>query len=282
MHFVDTHAHLDFEYEANLDTKKIIDNANKAGVSKIITISSDLKSIDNASKISQDFENVFHSLGLHPHDAKDFNNEVANKIIALKNKKTVAIGETGLDYYYEHSPRDIQKKVFIEQIELSYELKLPLIIHVREADKDCYEILSSETKDNELKGVLHCYSGTKNELKKYLDLGFYVSFTGIITFPKAELVKESAQYAPKDRIMLETDSPFLAPIPYRGKKNYPEYIPIIAQKLSELRGESLETVANYTTKNAETLFGIWKPMTILQKNTWLKIKIIYKYFKNWS
>jgi TatD DNase family protein len=254
MFFVDTHAHLDFEYEAGITPEKIVKEAEEKLVTKIITISSDVSSIKKSFDIASRFTNVYHAMGVHPHDSKDFNQNVENDIVALKGPKCVGIGETGLDYYYEHSPKDIQKKAFTKQIELASRLKLPLIIHVRDADKDAYDILKTEIKD--ISAVLHCYSGTKEQLKKYLDLGMFVSFTGIITFPKADAVKESAAYAPQDRIMLETDSPFLAPVPFRGQKNYPKHIPTIAQKLADIRNEKIEKVAEYTSKNAHTLFGI--------------------------
>ena len=256
MFFVDTHAHLDFEYEQDITPEKIIKEAEDNLVTKIITISSDVPSIRRSFEIASKFQNVYHSMGVHPHEAKDFNQEVEKDILFLKSKKLVAIGETGLDYYYDHSPRDVQRSAFIKQIGLAYELKLPLVIHVRDADQDCYDILKTELIKNNISGVLHCYSGTKDQLKKYLDLGLYVSFTGIITFVKSDPVKEASSYAPKDRIMLETDSPFLAPIPLRGQKNYPKNIPIIAKKLAEIRVETIEEVADYTSKNANTLFGI--------------------------
>jgi TatD DNase family protein len=251
--FIDTHAHLDFDYEDGKTPADIVKEAKEKNVTRIITISSSVESIQKSFEIAKDLDDVYHSMGVHPHDAKDFNGDVEQKILSLKNKKTVAIGEIGLDYYYEHSPKETQKKVFVKLIHLARTINLPIIVHVRDADKEAYEILKSEY-DGSCSGVLHCYSGTKEQLKKYLDIGMHVSFTGIITFPKADSVREAAVYAPQNRIMLETDSPFLAPIPLRGKKNYPCNIPIIAQKLAEIRGQTLQDVAHYTTLNAEDLF----------------------------
>jgi TatD DNase family protein len=256
MEFTDTHAHLDYDFEENKTVGDIIKEAYANSVTKIITVTSNPASLSKARAIAGDFENVFHSLGVHPHEAADFSAETEKEIQALNNKKCVAIGEIGLDYYYEHSPKDIQKKVFVRQIEIARELSLPVIIHTRNADKDTYDILSSEYRGNNCAGVIHCYSGTPEQLKKYLDLGMYVSFTGIITFPKAEEVKASAKYAPNDRIMIETDCPFLAPVPHRGKKNYPAYVKLIAEKLAEIRGIDLETVATLTNKNVKGLFKI--------------------------
>lgn len=255
MEFIDTHAHLDFEYENNETVKDIIERASNNNVTKIITISSAPKSIEATFKLSQEFKNVYRSAGLHPHEAKDFSLEIEKSIIGLKDDKCVAIGEIGLDYHYELSPKDVQQKVFIRMTEIARTLKLPIVVHSREADKETYEILKSEYKDL-CNGVLHCYSGNKEQLKKYLDLGMYVSFTGIITFPKADIAKESLKYAPEDRIMIETDCPFLAPVPHRGKKNYPEYIPIIAAKVAELRDQTIDKVAEYTTHNATQFFKI--------------------------
>ena len=255
MEFVDTHAHLDFEYEEGITPEKIIKEASEVGVNRIITIGSDPASLKKIYDIANNFENVYYTLGVHPHEAKDFNLEIEKEILSLKSKKCVAIGEIGLDFFYDHSPRDTQKKVFVRQINMARELDLPIVIHIRDADREAYDILKSEFKDF-CNGVVHCYSGTKEQLKKYLDLGMYVSFTGIITFNKAINVQESALYAPKERIMLETDAPFLAPIPHRGKKNYSKYIPIIAAKVSELRKETLESVAEYTTANAVKFFNI--------------------------
>ena len=254
MEFIDTHAHLDFEYDEGKTLEDIVDEAKKDGVSKIITVASAPDSLDSVAKIAASFDGVYHSLGIHPHDSKSFSPEIEKQILKLNNPKCVAIGETGLDYYYEHSERQVQKKAFIKQIDIARELKLPLIIHIREAYKDAYEILRSEFKDI-CPAVLHCYTGSKEDLKKFLDLGIFVSFTGIITFDKATNVKESALYAPIDRMMLETDAPFLAPIPHRGKKNYPKYTVLIAKKIAEIKNMELSLVADKTTKNASSLFG---------------------------
>lgn len=254
MDLVDTHAHLDYEFEDGKTVTEIVKEAKAESVTKIITVTSAPESLSKARLIADDFENVFHSLGIHPHESKDFTKETEQEIYSLNNKKCVAIGEIGLDYFYEHSEKNIQKKVFARQIEIARELNLPIIVHTREADKDTYEILSSEYRGDNCKGVIHCYSGSPELLKKYLDLGMHVSFTGIITFPKAEDVKASARYAPDDRIMVETDCPFLAPVPHRGKKNYPKYVKLVAEKLAEIRGTDLENIAKITTANALSFF----------------------------
>lgn len=253
--FIDTHAHLDFDYDEGKTPKDIVKEAKENNVTRIITISSDPASIKKSYDIAQEFDCVYHSMGIHPHDAKHYGPDTEKEILSLKNKKTVAIGETGLDYHYMHSPKDAQKKTFAELIGLAKKMGLPVIVHVRDADQEAYEILKSEYGTT-CKGVLHCYSGDKGQLKKYLDLGMYISFTGIITFPKADTARESLAYTPDNRLMLETDSPFLAPVPLRGKKNYPCNIPLIAKKVAEIRMQTIEAVASYTTSNAEKLFSL--------------------------
>lgn len=253
MEFIDTHAHLDFEYEKNTSVEEILKEAKKENVNKIITIGSDINSLKKAPIIASEHKNVYFSMGLHPHEAKYYNQDVEKEIKANKNKKFVAIGEIGLDYFYMHSSKKEQEKAFLSQLELSKKLNLPCVLHIREADSDAYSILKS-FKD--MKAVLHCYSSNKENLRKYLDLGFFVSFTGIISFKKAENVREALKYAPKERIMIETDSPYLAPIPFRGKTNYPKYISIIAKSMATTRNESIEEVASYTTNNANLFFNL--------------------------
>ncbi|MEI6092084.1 MAG: TatD family hydrolase [bacterium] len=255
MELIDTHAHLDFEYEDGITPEIIVKEAVEHDVKRIITIASDPASLEKVSQIANALDGVYYSLGVHPHEAKDYNKDIEDQIKHLKAKKCVAIGEIGLDFFYDHSPRDIQKKVFVKQIDLARQLNLPIIVHIRRADIEAYEILKGEYKDY-CNGVIHCYSDTKEQLKKFLDLGMLVSFTGIITFSKAIEAQQSASYAPCDRIMLETDAPFLAPIPHRGKKNYPKYIPIIAKKIAELRKETIQEVAKYTTANATKFFSL--------------------------
>lgn len=250
--YIDTHAHLDFEYEK--DTLNILEAAKKEGVEKIINISSSPSSFAKIQKLSSDFENLYHSLGVHPHDAKDYNSDVEKEIYALKNKKTLAIGEIGLDYFYKLSEPEVQKKVFVKQIHIANSLKLPIVLHIRDAHSEAYDIIKTEIA-NLNSCVVHCYTGSIDILKKYLNLGMYVSFTGVITFPKASDVKESVKYAPMDRIMLETDAPYLAPVPHRGKTNYPEYVPILAKELSLIKELDLKVVAPIIYDNSFKFFN---------------------------
>jgi TatD DNase family protein len=253
MEFIDTHAHLDFKDEENISVEKILKEAKEKNVNKIITIGSDINSLKKAPKLANKYENVYFSMGLHPHEAKHYSNNIEEEIKNTKNKKLVAIGEIGLDYFYMHSSKKEQENAFISQLQIAISLNLPCVLHIREADFDAYSILKN-FKD--IRAVLHCYSSDKEKLKKYLDLDFFVSFTGIISFKKAENVREALKYAPKERIMLETDSPYLAPIPFRGKTNYPKYIAIIAENMAKIRKETLEEVANYTTNNAISFFKL--------------------------
>lgn len=252
---IDTHAHLDFKFDDDITVDKIVAEAAEDGVKIIICACSSVDSLEKTTEIANKYSGVYHSLGVHPHDSKDFNADVDRMFFDLYGKKCVAIGETGLDYYYEHSPGTIQKKVFARETEIARELGLPLIVHSREADRDTYEILKSEYGDT-CNGVIHCYTGNREQLKKYLDMGMYVSFTGIITFPKTAEIADAARYAPDDRIMVETDAPFLAPVPFRGKINYPKYVVRVAEKLAEIRERTPEEIAAITTRNARAFFGL--------------------------
>lgn len=249
--FIDTHAHLDFKFDISID--EILEKAKAKNVEYIINISSSKDSLEKVIGISNIYKNVFNTLGIHPHDAKDYNPDIETSIYNLKNNKTLAIGEIGLDYYYLHSSKEIQKKVFIKQIEVAYNLKLPLVLHIRDAHKDAIEVLKTEKVAS---AVVHCYSGTKENLKQYLDLNYFVSFTGIITFLKATDVKEVFKYAPLDRIMLETDCPYLAPEPYRGKTNYPYYVPIIAEAGAKIKELDINFFANKIYQNSINFFKI--------------------------
>jgi TatD DNase family protein len=251
--YIDTHAHLDFDFD--LDTNTIVLNAKEKKVNYIINISSSVESLAKVSKLSITYNNIYNTLGIHPHDAKDYSKEVENNIYKLKNVKTVAIGEIGLDFFYLHSSKEQQKKVFIKQIEIAKALGLKIVLHVRDAHKEALDILEQEKTHN---AVIHCYSSTKDNLKKYLDLGLYVSFTGIITFKKSNEIKEALKYAPLDRIMLETDSPFLAPSPYRGKTNYPEYIPIIAKEAAIIKNILFHSFSDAVFNNSINFFNIKK------------------------
>jgi TatD DNase family protein len=192
---------------------------------------------------------------VHPHDASRADGLLASLREAAARPEVVAIGELGLDYHYMRSPKDVQQQAFRAQLRLARDLGKPVILHLREAHADAMEILVDE-KVTEVGGVVHCFSSGPAELAEYLDLGLYISFSGIVTFPQAKPVREAAALTPPDRLLVETDSPYLAPVPHRGAQNEPAFVVHTARVLSELRGEPLETVAAHTTENARTLYGL--------------------------
>jgi TatD DNase family protein len=251
---IDTHAHLEM-----LDgIHNVIERARDTGLERIVAISSDLISSKKSLEIASDFPMVFAAVGIHPHEASSFSEEILLEIEGLGiEEKVVAIGETGLDYHYMHSSRDIQINSFRKHIELAKKLNLPLVIHVREAHDEVLKILKEEDAW-ETMGVIHCFTGDYETAKRYIDEGFYISFSGIVTFKNAEEIREAARKIPIERMLIETDSPYLAPIPFRGKRNEPSYVKYVAEKISELRGVSLDKIEEETTTNAKNLF-IFEP-----------------------
>ena len=246
---IDTHCHL---YDKKLYHKldEIVDNAENANIKKMICIGDRLSTSEQSINISEQYKNIYASVGIHPHEAKDAPKEYLDQ---LKNKathkKVVAIGEIGLDYHYNFSNPNIQKKVFREQLELANNLDLPAIIHCREADEDLYACIKDSKNNN---GVIHCFASNLEFAYKMIDLGYFISFTGMITFVKdLEIVIKEINL---ENIMIETDSPYLAPIPFRGKTNQPAYVGEIAKKIADIKKISIEEVDEITTKNAFLLF----------------------------
>jgi len=254
MLFIDTHAHLDIP-PLNQDTDNIIKRSTDAHIEKIITIGVDIKSSLASLNYAMTYDMVYASCGIHPNHAKDISVDDLLQLKELaKNKKSVAIGETGLDYYWDYCPQEKQKEIFLSQIDIARETDLPLIIHSRDSNDDVYEILKTHAKG--IRGVFHCFSGDKDFAKKILDLGFYLSFTGVVTFSKATITKEVAAFVPLDRIFLETDCPYLAPVPKRGKINEPSYIIYIAEEISKIKGSTTEEIGHCTTENAKAFFRL--------------------------
>jgi len=254
--YLDTHAHLTFP-EFSIDLPEVIKRAKEAGLSAIINIALDDEAIAQSIKISQEYPGyVYMAAGTHPHEASQWKEEHYQKFkeLAVKNK-FVAIGETGLDYHYKLSPIESQQDVFRHFLRMAQELVIPAVIHSRDAAQDTIKVLKEENNGG-LKGVLHCFAGDMELGKVALDMGLYISFTGNITFPKAEIIRQAAKQIPMDRILIETDCPFLSPPPYRGKRNEPSYVVEVAKKIAEIKGLSVEEVAEITTKNAKTLFNI--------------------------
>lgn len=252
---IDSHAHLDFPDYAN-ELDEVIKRAQDSGVSKIISVGTTLDGSYSCLALAKKHPFIYSTAGIHPHDAKDVTDDCYKKIEALaREEKVIAIGEVGLDFHYEHSPRETQKEVFRQFIRLAKKTGLPLVVHTREAEEETLQILESE-KASEVGGVIHCFSGSLDLAKKCLQMGFHISIPGIVTFKKASNVHEVVNMVPIEKMLIETDSPFLAPIPYRGKRNEPAYVKIVAEKVAELKGLSLEDVARITTLNTERLFAI--------------------------
>lgn len=253
----DTHVHLD-DARYNDDRDAVIARARESGVEAFVTIGCDLATSGAAVEIAERYPFVYASIGVHPHEVKHIQDDWYNEFRCLaKNKNVVAYGEIGLDYHYNHSAPKEQRERFREQIQLAREIKLPMIIHTREAQEDTVSILREE-KASDVGGVFHCFSGDAWLAKQALDLGFYLSFSGILTFHNSTHLREIAKATPLDRTLIETDCPYLTPVPYRGKRNEPSYVSRVAQQLASIHGPTLsfEQIGVQTTENAKRLFRI--------------------------
>lgn len=257
----DTHAHLDSEqFEEDFDV--IIQNIINKKISLIVNPGCDIPTSKKSVELSEKYDFIYSAVGFHPHEAKYMDQDAIKEIenLAILNNKVVAIGEIGLDYYYDFSPRDIQEDVFAEQMELANKLNLPFIIHSRDASNDTYEMVKKYK--NNVDCVLHCYSQSKEMAKLYLDLGCYLSFAGPVTFKKSTNLQEVAKYTPLDRIFIETDSPYLSPEPKRGKKNEPSNVIYTGKKIAELKEISEEQLFKSTYNNAVRFFKLDKKFEI--------------------
>ena len=252
---VDSHCHLDFpDFAAELDA--VIARARAAGIGRMVTISTRLRRHAQVLAIAEAFPDVFCSVGTHPHHAHEELDIVADALVVrARHPKIVAIGEAGLDYHYDNSPREAQLQGFLQHIAAARQTGLPLVIHSREADDDMARILADETVKGAFKAVLHCFTGGRDLAFKAIDLGHYVSFTGILTFKGSGALREIAAALPAERILVETDAPYLAPLPYRGKRCEPSYVVETAKVLAEARGVSPDEIARQTTENFFRLFG---------------------------
>lgn len=250
---IETHCHLDYLKTKSLD--ETLASAKENGIEKIITISVEPDNFDAVKEIAQAHENVFYTQGIHPHDAKLATEESYQIIISrAREPKMVAIGEIGLDYHYDNSPREIQKEVFKTHLQIAIDANKPVVIHSRDADEDTIEILKEYAPKLKQKGVIHSFTAGKELAQVALDLGLYLGFNGIITFKKADNVREIVELCPLERILLETDAPFLTPVPHRGKENAPEYLPHILEKIAELKGVAPSEVEKQCYKNSIDLF----------------------------
>ena len=253
---IDTHCHLEDE-NFDSDRAEIINRAKSAGVEKIINFGSTMASSIKICGLTKDFSGIYGGIGIHPEEIDEFDKNSCAKLAELaKNPKIVAIGEIGLDYHWEKDSerRIIQQKIFIEQLDLARQLNLPVCIHDRDAHGDTLKIL--QTKGKNLRGVLHCYSGSLEMAREIWKLGWFTGFDGPLTFKNSAKLPEIVKNAPQEMILIETDAPYLAPVPYRGKRNEPAYVVEVAKKIAAIRNETLEKVAEYTAKNAENLYKI--------------------------
>lgn len=260
MIFIDSHCHIDGEaFDADRD--EIVQNAKTAGVKAMLNIGTGNPhngEIEKAVRVAEQYENVFASVGVHPHDAKLYDDEAENNLVDLvkNSEKVIAWGEIGLDYFYDHSPRDVQREVFIRQIRTAKDLNLPIIIHSRDADNETVEILTKECSYENFRGIMHCFGGTAKMAQDLLNVGFLISFAGNVTFKKAENLREAARVVPLEKLLIETDCPFLTPVPFRGKRNEPAYVVHTANFLAELKNISPEIIAEQTTRNFIELFDL--------------------------
>lgn len=251
----DTHVHLN-AWQFKEDREETIQRAFDAGVEYMVVVGFDHETIPLAIEIAEQNENIYAAAGWHPVDAIDMTEKELNWIEELsKHPKVVALGEMGLDYHWDKSPKDVQKEVFRKQIRLAKKLDMPIIIHNREATEDIIKILQEEDAQT-VGGIMHCYNDAVQYVQTCLDMNFYISLGGPVTFKNATLPKEVAKEVPLDRLLIETDAPYLAPHPNRGKRNEPAYVKLVAEKIAELRGASLEEIAEQTTENAFHLFRI--------------------------
>jgi TatD DNase family protein len=254
---IDSHAHIQGKEYAG-EAEAVISRAREAGVEKIIVVggAGNLSSNQAAVALADSYGNLYATVGMHPHDAKDVGEEELKELKALAARpKVIAVGETGLDFYYNHSPHNIQRDIFTRFIHMARETGLPLVVHERDAHKDVAELLRGEGL-GKISGVIHCFTGDYEAARSYLDLGFYLSFTGIITFKNAQPLREVVRKVPLERMFVETDSPYLTPVPHRGKRNEPAYVRFVAETVAQLKALTLQEVARVTTANVRVLFHI--------------------------
>ena len=262
--FIDSHAHLEMR-QFDADREQTIARARESGVERIVAIGSGTGpgSLDCGIELAEQHEFIYATIGIHPHEAKLATHADFQELERLaKRPKVIAWGEIGLDYFYDHSPREVQKETFLKQMELARVAKLPIVIHCRPSEgsnnafDDCLQLLEQHWKSPGLGGILHCFTGTWPYAKRALDLGFMISFAGNITFPKAQSIRDTARDVPPESTLIETDSPFLAPVPYRGKRNEPAFVKEVARQLGELRGLSMEEIGRQTADNFYNFFKL--------------------------
>ena len=250
---IDTHTHINCIDDFSID--EILKNASDNGVEKLIVPSAYASDIDIVAELASKYENVYGLLGVHPSEVKDWTDDLIDKIKeCAKSPKIVGIGEIGLDYYWDKSFNDLQKEVFIKQINLANELNFPISVHDREAHKDSFDILTEFNKNSIV--IMHCFSGSVEFMHECVKQGWYIAIGGVVTFKNAIKMKEVAKEVPLDKLLIETDAPYLTPVPYRGKTNQPAYVKYVAEEIANLRNTSFEEINEQTTKNAKLVFKI--------------------------
>ena len=261
MNFVDSHCHIDGQ-AFDEDRERVIKNARDAGLLALLNVgtgSPDSDSFEKTVELTQNYDFIYGALGIHPHDAKEYDVNAEQKLIRLtqKNSKIIAWGEIGLDFYYDHSPRETQKKVFRKQINIARDLDLPIIIHSREAIEETLAILVEECSEKEFRGgIMHCFGGTPEMALELMKIGFLISFAGNVTFKKAENLRDAAKVVPLDKLLVETDCPYLTPVPFRGKRNEPSRVVETGKFLAEFYGIDAEELAKQTTENFFNFFNL--------------------------
>ena len=255
MEWFDSHCHVD-EEQFNEDRDAVLARMREHGITRYAVIGSDMETSRRAVAFARKHEGAVAVGGIHPHEAKFFREEDTEELRTwYREGKIRAIGEIGLDYYYDHSPRDVQREVCIRQMELAWEIGAPVAYHIRDAHGEMIEIMRS-MKGRLTGGIIHCFSGSAESAKEYLRMGYHISFAGPLTFKKAPKLAEAAKIVPRDRLLIETDSPYMAPEPVRGRRNEPANVRYVGLKLAEIRGEAPEEVAAYTTENAMRVYGV--------------------------
>ncbi len=258
--FIDSHAHIDGE-EYDADRDEVVARARAGGVRAILNVGTGdphSGTLERAVEVAGQYENVYAAVGVHPHDARLFDERAAERIARLveSSPRVIAWGEIGLDYHYDHSPRDVQREVFVGQLRMARDAGLPVIIHSREADQDTVDILKTESGGVAPGGVMHCFGGSLGMAESVLELGLMISFAGNVTFKKAENLREVARHVPLDRLLIETDCPYLTPVPFRGRRNEPARVVEVARCLAELYGVEPEEIGRVTSNNFQRFFDL--------------------------
>ena len=257
--YIDSHAHIEMS-DFDADREAVIQRALDAGVEMVVCVGDgDVanNSHSGAFRLAEQYPFIYTTVGVHPHEARLLDDDLYARLKDLsEHPKVIAWGEIGLDYHYDNSPRGVQREAFRRQLRMARERGLPVSIHTREAEADTLAILNAEWRDSELSGVIHCFTGTRRFAEAAIELGFLISFSGVITFKKAEELRETARAIPIEKILIETDSPFLAPVPYRGRRNEPAYVVETARAIAELRGIDAEELGRATSQNFKRLFKV--------------------------